>query len=175
MLPPSFFDHLQDRLNLAVFDINQEHRMGLREIKEALRGYPQRGEVYLDGNPKGDTVLVLPDREIEIDRRDTAQQIRAKLTEPPKMEWVMAPETAPAPLLQQKPEPSMSITGAANLAGTIKDRINAAKSKIAQVTQNTDSALAQLNDAADRGDRIAKQIEAEAADLNAELGQFTNE
>ena len=57
--------------------------MGLREIKEALRGYPNRGEVYLDGNPKGDTVLVLPDdREIEIDRRDTAEQIRAKLKEP---------------------------------------------------------------------------------------------
>src|ERR1700730_14249265 len=25
--PPSFFDHLEDRLNLAVYDTNQEYRM----------------------------------------------------------------------------------------------------------------------------------------------------
>jgi hypothetical protein len=68
----------------------------------------------------------------------------------------------------------MSITGAANLAGTIKDRINAAKAKVAQVSQNTDNALAKLNDAADTGDRIAKQIEAEADGLLAEIGQFSN-
>jgi hypothetical protein len=74
----------------------------------------------------------------------------------------------------QPEKPSMSITGAANLAGTIKDRINAAKAKVAQVSQNTDSALAKLNDAADTGDKIAKQIEAEADDLLAQIGQFSN-
>lgn len=84
------------------------------------------------------------------------------------------PHTTP-PLNQWQPERTkMSITGAANLAGTIKDRINAAKAKVAQVSQNTDSALAKLNDAADTGDRIAKQIEAEADDLLAQIGQFSN-
>jgi hypothetical protein len=80
--------------------------------------------------------------------------------------------TEPPPIPTEKP--SMSITGAANLAGTIKDRINAAKAKVAQVSQNTDQALAKLNDAADTGDRIAKQIEAEADGLLAEIGQFSN-
>ncbi len=28
--PPSFFDHFQDRLELAVYDTNQEYRMGLK-------------------------------------------------------------------------------------------------------------------------------------------------
>jgi hypothetical protein len=79
--------------------------------------------------------------------------------------------TQPPPLPET---PSMSITGAANLAGTIKDRINAAKAKVAQVTQNTDQALAKLNDAADTGDRIAKQIETEADELLREIGQFSN-
>jgi hypothetical protein len=79
--------------------------------------------------------------------------------------------TQPPPLPET---PSMSITGAANLAGTIKDRINAAKAKVAQVTQNTDQALAKLNDAADTGDRIAKQIETEADELLKEIGQFSN-
>lgn len=84
-------------------------------------------------------------------------------------------ERALATMATTKPEPQMSITGAANLAGTIKDRINAAKAKVAEVTANTDGALAKLNEAADRGDKIAKQIEAEADDLNSQLGQFTNE
>jgi hypothetical protein len=81
-----------------------------------------------------------------------------------------------SPRIDDKPEPTKmsSITGAANLAGTIKDRINAAKAKVAQVSQNTDNALAKLNDAADTGDRIAKQIETEADELLAQIGQFTN-
>lgn len=29
MLSPSFFDHLEDRLNLAVYDINQEYQMSI--------------------------------------------------------------------------------------------------------------------------------------------------
>ena len=71
-------------------------------------------------------------------------------------------------------EQNMSITGAANLAGTIKIRIDAAKQRIASVAANTDGALAKLNDAADTGDKIAKQIEAEADDLLAQIGQFSN-
>lgn len=30
MFPPSFFDHLEDRLNLAVYDTNEEYRMNIR-------------------------------------------------------------------------------------------------------------------------------------------------
>jgi hypothetical protein len=78
------------------------------------------------------------------------------------------------PTIEQPEKPKMSITGAANLAGTIKNRIDAAKERIAKVSANTDGALAKLNDAADTGDRIAKQIEAEADDLLAQIGQFSN-
>jgi len=76
--------------------------------------------------------------------------------------------------IRQTAEKPMSITDAGKLAGTIKDRINAAKTRIAQVSANTDGALAKLNDAADTGDKIAKQIETEAEDLLAQIGQFTN-
>ena len=75
---------------------------------------------------------------------------------------------------QTTEKPNMSITDAGKLAGTIKDRINTAKQRIAQVSANTDGALAKLNDAADTGDKIAKQIEKEASDLLAEIGQFDN-
>lgn len=30
MFPPSFFEHLEDRLNLAVYDTNEEYRMNIR-------------------------------------------------------------------------------------------------------------------------------------------------
>jgi hypothetical protein len=35
-LLPSFFDHLEDRLNLAVYDINQDIRMSAQEVNQAL-------------------------------------------------------------------------------------------------------------------------------------------
>jgi hypothetical protein len=69
---------------------------------------------------------------------------------------------------------TMSITDAGKLATDIKARIQAAKDRIASVSANTDTALAKLNDAADTGDKIAKQIEKEADDLLAQIGQFDN-
>jgi ABC-type transporter Mla subunit MlaD len=139
LFPPSFFDQLEDRLNLAVYDTNQDYRMDIPGVLSTSIGHTKR-------------FLHLADRTVEVPLTATADEIRAALQD----------------------TTTMSITGAANLAGTIKDRINAAKAKVAQVSANTDSALAKLNDAADTGDKIAKQIEAEAEDLLAQIGQFSN-
>ena len=68
----------------------------------------------------------------------------------------------------------MPITDAGKLASDIKSRIQAAKDRIASVSSNTEAALAKLNDAANTGDQIAKQIDAEASDLLAQIGQFSN-
>lgn len=124
---------------------------GLEKIRQALGGK----QSTVNFGPKGETYLNLPEKSIQVLPTDTVEDIKAKLQNP----------------FEKK---SMSITDAGKLAGTIKDRINAAKSRIAQVSANTDGALAKLNDAADTGDRIAKQIESEAADLLAEIGQFSN-
>ena len=67
-----------------------------------------------------------------------------------------------------------TITGASQLAGTIKDRINAAKAKVGTVTANADAALAKLNSAADTADQVNQAISKEADDLMAQIGQFTN-
>jgi hypothetical protein len=40
MLPPSFFDALSDRLELAVYDTNAEHRMTLADLKADLGDVP---------------------------------------------------------------------------------------------------------------------------------------
>lgn len=70
--------------------------------------------------------------------------------------------------------PAMSITGANYLAGSIKERIAAAKAKVGEVTANADTALAKLNSAADAADQVNKAIEAEADSLLAEIGQVSN-
>ncbi len=148
-----------DNVEREVWEEVDDINMGLKEIREGLGRSPfldARTEV--SETPQGFRLKFF-DRILDIGRGESAEQINEKL----------------GTLPQREAKRRMSITGAAGLAGTIKDRINAAKDKIAKVTENTDGALAKLNDAADRGDRIAKQIEAEAEDLNAQLGQFTNE
>ena len=70
--------------------------------------------------------------------------------------------------------PRMSITGAANLSASIRDKITAAKARMANVTANTDMALTKLHSAADAADQVNKSIEAEADQLLAEIGQFSN-
>src|SRR3954471_3734056 len=98
--------------------------MGLKEIREALTGSPFRDQATI--NQSGGTFLNLPNASIEIQSTDTAEDIRAKLANP----------------FERK---AMSITGAANLAGTIKDRINSAKARIASVSTNIDMGLGKLN------------------------------
>lgn len=103
-------------------------------------------------------IINLEGREITIGAMATDDQIAAEI----------------ARTRQTTTEQPMSITDAGKLAGTIKDRINAAKGRIASVSANVDGSLAKLNDAADTGDKIARQIEKEASDLLAEIGQFDN-
>ncbi len=123
----------------------------LDKIRQAIGGRKST----VNYGPNGETYLNIEGKSVEVRPTDTPSDIKAKLENP----------------FERKP---MSITDAGKLAGTIKDRINTAKQRIAQVSANTDGALAKLNDAADTGDKIAKQIEKEASDLLAEIGQFTN-
>lgn len=136
---------LEEDLDQAVIELNMDFRA---KIRDALEGKKAKSGMDSMGNPFVD----LPGKHVVVSPDDTVEEIARKIG-----------------------TSRMSITGAAFLAGTIKDRINAAKAKVEQVSQNTDSALVKLNEAADKGDRIAKQIEAEAADLQAQLGQWSNE
>jgi hypothetical protein len=148
-----FLYRFEDELNRARYEIDEGyHRMSaLDKVRQALGG--KRATVNY--GPRGETYVNLPEKSIEVLPHDTVEDIKAKLANP----------------FEKK---QMSITDAGKLAGTIKDRINTAKQRIAQVSANTDGALAKLNDAADTGDKIAKQIEKEASELLAEIGQFDN-
>jgi hypothetical protein len=146
-----FLYRFEDEINRARQEINEKYHMGLKEIREALMGQKST----INYGPDGKAYLNIDGRPVEVMPTDTPDDIKAKLHNP----------------FEKR---AMSITDAGKLAGTIKDRINTAKQRIAQVASNTDGALAKLNDAADTGDKIAKQIEKEASDLLAEIGQFTN-
>lgn len=156
--------------------------MGLREIKEALRGYPNRGEVYLDGNPKGDTVLVLPDdREIEIDRRDTAQDIRAKI-QAPTQEALLKVDIAVAALdepvkvtiLAEKPKMPSPLQGVGQKLGLLKHSAEQHASKISSrvdaLSTRMDSAASKTMQGLDAQERDIADVEAFATDLENNNG-----
>ena len=153
-------DSLADSLKLATIDENWKNRVGRQSDLRAKFNAPDL-TIRFQGPFQ---IINFEGQEITIGALANDDQIAAEI------ERVRGPR--PPPLPAEKPK--MSITDAGKLAGTIKDRINAAKGRIAQVAANTDGALAKLNDAADTGDKIAKQIEKEASDLLAEIGQFTN-
>ena len=131
---------------------------GIRDLRKALGFWSEQIPISIEN--QGETsVYLIGDREIEAPSVRPIEEVAAVyLRDMNPFEEML----------------TMSITDAGKLAGTIKDRINAAKVRIAQVSANTDGALAKLNDAADTGDKIAKQIEKEADDLLAEIGQFSN-
>jgi hypothetical protein len=149
----SVLDNLEDSLKLATIDENWKNRVGRQAELRTKFNAPDLTIRYM-GHFQ---IINLEGHEITIGALATDGQIATEINK-----------------IRQTAEKPMSITDAGKLAGTIKDRINAAKTRIAQVSANTDGALAKLNDAADTGDKIAKQIETEAEDLLAQIGQFTN-
>ncbi len=79
----------------------------------------------------------------------------------------------PRPKIVEHRKP-MSITGSTHLAASIKDKINAAKARAQKATEGSEAALAKFNSAMDQAEAVNQSIEAEADDLVAQLGQFTN-
>jgi hypothetical protein len=55
MFAPSFYDHLEDRLNLAVYDTNQEHRAMKRRLLEAafINGEMREPGYIFEDNSEG--------------------------------------------------------------------------------------------------------------------------
>lgn len=80
-------------------------------------------------------------------------------------------------LNEQQPKPiekPMSVTGAAYLAGSLKDKIAAAKAKIEKVNSDVDAGVAKVNSAVDAASQVAASLSAEADELMASVGQFSN-
>lgn len=74
----------------------------------------------------------------------------------------------------QQLDSPMSLTGASQLSASIKERVAAAKKRVAQVNLGADAALTKLHSAADAAERIAVTIEKEADALLSEIGQYSN-
>jgi hypothetical protein len=75
---------------------------------------------------------------------------------------------------QRSIETSMSITGANYLGQTVRDRVTAAKAKIAQTHERMTGAMDELDRSTAHVEKVAAAIEKEAADLTATAAQFTN-
>lgn len=78
MLPPSFFDHFEDWLNLAVYDTNQEYQMNEAAIKAALADIPDIDKLSTSiGHTK--RFLHFPNGTVEVPISATADEIRTAL------------------------------------------------------------------------------------------------
>lgn len=155
--------------------------MGLREIREALRGHPHRNDVRLKGNPKGDSTLVLAGREIEIGRKDSIQQIRAKIAPSPRalarIDAAVATYTEQVQPIETPKNPSMSITGLKSgafqdmLAQMRKEIAEAQNDGVAQVGAAKDQAKAEIQNTISG---VKDKIKSEVSDALQEFSEFTN-
>jgi hypothetical protein len=136
--------------------------MSIDTIKSRLRSVPgiETLTMRLEG---GNQVFTLNNVSAAVGALASDSEIETAILTAVRLPPVNITETRP-----------MSITGAGYLAGSIKQKIQAAKDRIANVHATTDAALAKMNQAADAGDQIAKAIDDEANGLLAELGQFSN-
>jgi hypothetical protein len=87
-------------------------------------------------------------------------------------------QIAPAPIAKAAPAAypiKKTITGASALGADFKTRIAAAKSKLDAAKAQVGASLDNLDGAAARAVTVASAIQAEADDLNASIGQVSNE
>lgn len=160
----TLLDELEAQLKQAVFDINEEWRqMGVADLKDRLRKVV--GIHTLTVQPGS---VVINNQTIPIGAAATddeiAAAIQANIT---KINGIISTTTTTV----TRP---MSITGAHTLSASIKDKIQAAKDRMAQSSAKTDNALKKFHNAVDVADNVSQSIETEADDLMKELGQFTN-
>lgn len=139
--------------------------MGIGDLRLKL-GRPDITMRYADGGRK--QVFTLGDNVVEVPNNASTDTIAAAL-----MPSFVDTLNEQQPNLKEV-EKQMSITGAQYVAGSIKDKIQAAKDRMSKVTSGAEAAVAKLNAAADAAEQLNKSIEAEADNLMAEIGQFSN-
>jgi hypothetical protein len=136
--------------------------MSVYELKMALRNIPGISGLTVGYAANGNQLITIAGKTVEVGPMASNDEIALAL----KSSFV---RNEPS-----KEITAMSITGATHLADQIKAKIQAAKDRMAQTSANTDTALAKLNSAADAAEAVNKSIAAEADDLLAQIGQFTN-
>lgn len=151
-LPPSFFDHFEDRLNLAVFDIN----MGIAEIKERLKSSLPLSMTYKDGGKT--EVFHYGDRDVELPAMSSDEQIAAALV-------------ADIKKLAPKESTMLKTQGLAQKIGLLKSTLNDGADKLGtRVDALTPRALQALQNGhklLDAANSHVGEIEGVVADLEA--------
>lgn len=64
---PSFFEHLEDRLNLAVYDTNAEYRMSIHDLRQGLKHIPGSQDLVMQyGNGGATEIYIMGDVHVEL-------------------------------------------------------------------------------------------------------------
>lgn len=80
MFAPSFFEHLSDRLELAVYDINQEYLMGIADLRQQHAHIPGiQGLTMQNGNGGKTEIYVMGDVRVELPTGSSSDSIGTAL------------------------------------------------------------------------------------------------
>jgi exonuclease VII small subunit len=83
----------------------------------------------------------------------------------------MAGETGPQPMTDVM---NRNVTGARHLASSFRDRLAAARQKIAGIDINLSNAMSELERTTESAESIVRDVERESAELQASLATLTN-
>lgn len=168
MFPPSFFEQLEDRLNLAVFDTNAEFRM--QKSFDTLKISKDELQKQIDA---GDKEAGTTDKTTRWEGETLIVDWPATPTTVTEISPSVAIKTTTTTTRQQ----SMSITGMqsgafqAKLAEMKQKMIAAQNAGLAKIDAAQTAAAAKV-DAAVTG--VASKIDSEVSDALHEFAQFTN-
>ena len=171
MLPPSFFEQLSDRLELAVYDTNAEYRMTLADLKAEIgdvQGVDTLSVRYGDGLQ----FVTFNGRTTALPEAASIDEIRRALNLQ-KIDSFIAP-VAFADMAQTAEIPNMVTTGASFLANLIRTRQAQVKEQLSKAGNELNAVMDEMEATADAATKQVADAKAEVADLKAALGLNSN-
>lgn len=162
------------RLLFAIEDVKRFGGMSVHELKQALSAVPGVESLTLGYAPNGNELVTIAGRTVEVSpgasNEDIALAFRGGQTTPIPTVAFVAP-----PIPPQTRTKSMSITGAAPAALSIKDLIANSRQTVKAAHDKLIANAGKVNDAAAALNGLGDDLGKEGDDLMAMIGQFKND
>lgn len=169
------------RLSIAVEDTKRFGGMSVHDLKQHLRDVPGAESLTLVNLPNGNQRVTIAGRDVEVSPTASNAEIALAFREPamntPNATVTPLPPVAyaPAPTRTKTMSKSMSITGAAPAALSIKDLIANSRQTVKAAHDKLIANAGKVNDAAAALNGLGDDLGKEGDDLMAMIGQFKND
>ena len=142
--------------------------MSANDLREAFKGIiPGSENLTVSYAANGNQIIHVGDKSIEVGAMASNDDIIAAIRNADRLPNV-------AFTAERQKAPSMSVTGASYVTGSIADKLKSVRAKIEAGSAKMDQAIAKMDQAATAHSQLADTVSGEADALLAELGQFTN-